>query len=419
MLIELQVDNFRSFKERQVFSMVAGQTPDRLEENTFDPGLKNFPRVMRSAAVYGPNASGKTNLLRALQFMKTVVEKSAEKKARYAYNPFKLSQATRDAPSSFQITFVRNSIRYEYAFALGREKVESEWLVEYAQSPVRTKGRLVFDRKWNAAKNDYDWRWSKSFKGQKSTWSKSTRPDALFVSTAVQLNSDELLPVFEWFQKQLFVIVDDVSLNATLTVELSSKPGGKESLIQFLQEADLNISDFQIKREHIMPGVRMSAKPLLLMQQQPDGLLEGITVTTDHPADDNSSVTFDLNDESSGTQLLFMSAGAWLNVLQNSEVLIIDEVDKSLHPHLARFLIQKFHDSRTNPANAQLICTTHNPLLMELFRRDQIWFTEKDKLGASKLYPLSDFKPRNDEVLNRWYMRGRYGALPILPTGDS
>jgi uncharacterized protein len=139
-----------------------------------------------------------------------------------------------------------------------------------------------------------------------------------------------------------------------------------------------------------------------------------------HRSEDQEMVSWDFNDESSGTQILFRTAGAWLNAISNSEVLVIDEIDRSLHPYLARFLIKKFHSSRTNPKNAQLLCTTHNTGFMdqEMFRRDQIWFAEKDRSGASRLYPLTDFSPRNDEIIERWYMRGRYGALPLLSAGD-
>jgi AAA15 family ATPase/GTPase len=143
-----------------------------------------------------------------------------------------------------------------------------------------------------------------------------------------------------------------------------------------------------------------------------------VQVTLSHLSDDpKESVGFDFEDESSGTQILFKAAGAWLNVLKNGEVLLFDEIDTNMHPSLLRFLVQRFHSNASNPTNAQLVCSTHNTSLLdrEIFRRDQFWFVEKQKTGASKLFPLTDFSPRNDEVIERWYMRGRYGALPILP----
>jgi AAA15 family ATPase/GTPase len=419
MLIEFQVENFRSFRERQTFSMVAGAFPEHLENNTFEPPLKNFARLLRSAAIYGANAAGKTNLLRAIQFMKALVTQSASTVAPNPYTPFRLSQKTRGAPSCFQIAIAHNGARYEYSFSLSPERVESEWLIEYRSASARSKGREIFNRSWNKKKKDYDWKYSPTFKGERASWSKSTRPEALFLSTAVQFNSEELRPIFEWFQKRLIVIVDEISLNESLTVSLCEKSGGKESLIPFLREADLGISDFSVERKQMPPGgIVLHTKPVMIAQRDPTAALEVVTVTTAHMADNKELVGFNFDDESSGTQILFKTAGAWLNALSNSEVLLIDEIDRSLHPVLAKFLIGKFHTSKANPKNAQLICTTHNTTFMEqdLFRRDQIWFAEKDQFGASKLYPLTDFSPRNDEVLERWYMRGRYGALPNLPS---
>lgn len=421
MLIEFQVENFRSFRERQTFSMVAATFTEHEKTNTFDSGLKGFDRLLRTSVVYGPNAAGKTNLLRALQFVQSLVVHSATAtNSQYNYTPFKLSAKTRKAPSEFQITFAQNGTRYEYGFTMGPKRIESEWLNEYPHSKARTKGRKMFLRSWNNRKDTYDWSFGSFLKGQRSLWGDSTRPDALFLSTAIQLNSVQLLPVFEWFQKRLVVIVGGTTLNRALTLKILNEPGGKEKLLPFLREADLGISDLTVQREKVpSPGFLIASGPGAIIEQQAANLPPSlIKVTLSHLTDDPSSpVGLDFGDESSGTQILFNAAGAWLNVIENGEVLLFDEIDTNLHPSLLRFLIKKFHSQRTNPNNAQLICSTHNTSLLdqELYRRDQVWFIEKDTKGASKLYPLSDFKPRNDEVLERWYMRGRYGAQPSLP----
>jgi AAA15 family ATPase/GTPase len=426
MLIEFQLDNFRSFRDRQVFTMVAGTQSEHVEENTFDPQLTGFGHLLRSGAIYGSNAAGKTNLLRAIQFMQhMVLGSAATATSSYHYSPFKFSRRTRRSPSEFQITFAHDGARYEYAFTMGPERIEKEWLVEYAPSRVRAKGREMFVRIWDRHKKDYTWKFSSFLKGQREIWSKSTRPDSLFLSTAIQLNSTQLRPVFDWFQKQLVIIVGNVSLNQSLTLALLNEPDGKDRLLPFLQEADLGISDVAVAREQLPPqGMLLGAGPPAFIEQS---AVVGkgpnlIKVTLSHFSDDSSEpVDLDFNEESHGTQTLFKTAGAWLNAIKNGEVLLVDEIDTSLHPLLVRFLIGRFHSRKTNPNNAQLIVTTHNTSLLdqELFRRDQIWFVEKDKCGASKLYPLTDFKPRNDESLERWYMRGRYGALPILPNVSS
>jgi AAA15 family ATPase/GTPase len=204
MLIEFQVENYRSFRERQVFSMVAGRFPDHRDTNTFDPGLKGFDRILRAAVVYGANAAGKTNLLRAIKFVKDFVVTSASTPVgQYRYTPFKLASKSRKQPSQFQITFAHNGTLYEYGFAMGEARIESEWLTEYAPTSARARGRAMFQRQWDAKNEKYEWQFSSFLKGQRSVWSESTRPDALFLSTAIQLNSVQLRPVFEWFQSRL------------------------------------------------------------------------------------------------------------------------------------------------------------------------------------------------------------------------
>jgi uncharacterized protein len=420
MLIEFQVQNFRSFKERQTFSMVSAPFAEHKNSNTFDSGLKGLDPLLRTAVIYGPNAAGKTNLLRALQFVQSLVVNSASSAdAPYPYAPFKLSKATRSAPSEFQVAFAQNGIRYEYGFTMGPRFIESEWLIEHVYTRARTKGRTMFNRSWDKRNKKYDWKFSSFLKGQRTVWSDSTRPDALFLSTAIQLNSIQLRPVFEWFQRRLIVIVGPITLNQNLTLKLLNEPDGKEKILPFLREADLGIADLTIQRERLpSSGLLIRTSPAMIEQQPGDSGPNLVKVTLSHLTDDPSApLGLDFSDESSGTQILFNTAGAWMNVIEKGEVLLFDEIDTNLHPRLLRFLIQKFHSNTTNPNNAQLICSTHNTSLLDkdLFRRDQIWFVEKDNKGASKLYPLTEFSPRKDEALETGYMRGRYGAQPILP----
>ena len=421
MLIEFQVENFRSFRGRQTLSMVGAALSEHVDSNTFDSGMKGFDRLLRSAVVYGPNAAGKTNLMKAIQFMQSFVILSASSTgaSQYPYRPFKLSKATRTAPSHFEITFIHNGLRYEYGFSMGAKQIEKEWLTEYVQSKARTRGRKLFERAWNKRAEKFDWDFGPSFKGERTTWSNSTRPEALFLSTATQLNSTQLRPVFDWFQKRLVVIAGQTTLNQSLTLKLWDEPDGKERLLPFLKEADLGIVDASVERQPLPSGgVFVSPNEAMLHQRAGSTVADVVKVTLAHASDDPSSpVGFDFDEESSGTQILFKTAGAWLNVFKNGEILLFDEIDTNIHPSLLLFLVKKFHSNATNPHNAQLICSTHNTTLLDtkVFRRDQFWFVEKEQNGASRLYPLTDFSPRNDEVIERWYMRGRYGALPVLP----
>ncbi len=416
MLIDFQVTNFRCFRDRQTFSMVADSHDQHIDSNTFDPDLASFPRLLRSGVVYGANAAGKTNLLRALQCMKNFVVSSAmaPATAQHDYTPFVFSKKHRKAPSTFDITFARNGRRYEYSFSVDSEKVISERLVEH----VHAKGRELFFRKFDKKRKEYIWKYSSYLKGQRASWTKQTRSNALFLSTAAQLNSSQLIPVFEWFEKHLIVVVSGVSLNESLTWKILQEPEGKRRILPFLRQADFGISDVEIDTQTVPPGgIVAGGKHLVLHNYR------GATGPQIHRAtfthtwgngSDHAELEFD--DESNGTQVFFKNAGAWLNVLANGEVLLIDEIDTSLHPLLTRFLIRRFHSSKTNPKNAQLVFNTHDLFLLDqqIFRRDQVWFVEKGGDGASSLYPLSDFKPRNGESLERRYIRGQYGALPII-----
>jgi len=179
--------------------------------------------------------------------------------------PYKFSPKTRNSPSDFQITFPENNVRYEYGFSLSAERVEREWLIEY----VTSKGRTLFQRDYDNRAKKYKWSFSSFFKGQRLLWSESTRPDSLFLSTVIQLNNTQLLPVFLWFQKRLTVIVGPATLNASLTYKLLEEPEGKQRVLPFLQEADFGIVDVRIKREPILVGSKVLGGPNVLLEHVP------------------------------------------------------------------------------------------------------------------------------------------------------
>ncbi len=410
MFIEFRVSNFRSIKDMQVLSMVASPKKELLAENTFKPGVPGFERLLRSAVVYGANAAGKSNLLLAFQFMQSLVANSGNMQEGnpLPYAPFKLSAKSKKEPSSFEVTFVAEGVRYEYGFSADAQRIRSEWLNAYPQG----RPQHWFERSYNAKTQKFDWSISTKLKGKPSVWRDATRANALFLSTAIQLNSQQLRPVFEWFQKRAVVVgVGPSAFNQGLTLKLLDQAKGKEKLLEFVHAADFGIADLSLQKMPVrvqggfVPPTSDSTPPTV------------IRVTAFHNSIDSSDkVEFDLGEESNGTQILFKSAGAWLNVLEKGEVLFVDEIDTSLHPHMTRFLISLFHNRKTNKNNAQLIFTTHDTSLLDsdLFRRDQIWFIEKDAKSSPHLYPLTDFSPRKDEALERGYLRGRYGAIPFI-----
>lgn len=416
MLIEMNVANFRSFHEPQLFSLVKGKGDEMLSTNTFTATGASKIELLRSAAIYGPNASGKSNFLMALQTMKRVVMESAinlQRGDKLPVVPFRLNPDTCQLPSEFEATFLVEGVRYQYGFSVNTERICEEWLLAYPKG----RSQRWFGRVWNADDQRYDWELGNNLTGEKQLWQKSTRENALFLSTAVQLNSEQLQPVFDWFKNTLrFANVGGWGPGFSATLCENSD---KSRVMDFLHAADIHIDDILVESMPFDHEALPKDMPESLRDMIADGMKgkETIDLKTVHKDSDGKAVIFDFEDESDGTQKLFSFAGPWIDSLANGHVLFIDELHDNLHPRLVRFLVQLFHNKETNPGNAQLIFTTHETSILsqEVFRRDQIWFCEKDNSQATVLYPLTDFSPRKGrENLEQAYLSGRYGALPFV-----
>lgn len=416
MLIELSVANFRSLRGRQTFSLTKAKGGELAETNAFTVSAVSEFKLLRSAAIYGPNAGGKSNFLRAMQAMREVVLESATNLQRgdqLPVTPFRLSQATRHSPSEFEVTLLAGHVRYQYGFSVTAERVHEEWLLAYPKG----RPQRWFGRAWNERAQAYDWEFGNNLSGEKQLWQKSTRDNALFLSTAVQLNSEQLQPIFDWFNSTLHM-ADLGGWSPGFSAALCEKDD-KDQVMDFLRAADIGIDDILVEKKPF----DSNALPSDIPEQIKDviaGDMKGkqmLRIKTVHNGVDGKSVSFNLRDESDGTQKLFSFAGPWIDALANGCVLFIDELHDNLHPRLVRFLVQLFHSSETNPNNAQLVFTTHETSILsqEVFRRDQVWFCEKDDGRATILYPLTDFSPRKGrENLELAYLSGRYGALPTI-----
>lgn len=416
MLIEMSVANFRSFKGSQTFSLVKGKGDELEATNAFKVEAANDYELLRSAAIYGPNASGKSNFLLALKTMKHIVVESAAAHQRgdlLPVSPFRLSPETRIEPSEFEVTFLVDSVRYQYGFTATAEQVFEEWLLAYPKG----RAQRWFSRQWNRENHRFDWELGNNLLGEKQLWQKSTRDNALFLSTAVQLNSEQLQPVFDWF-KNTIRLSNVGGWLPTFSASLCER-GEKSKVMEFLHAADLHIDDVLVETKPFDPKDLPAEMPdalrsVVIGEMRNKKTLE---IKTVHKGIDGNPVIFDFEDESDGTKKLFAFAGPWIDALENGYVLFIDELHDNLHPRLVRFLVELFHNSDTNPKNAQLIFTTHETSILnqDVFRRDQIWFCEKDKRQATDLYPLTDFSPRKGrENLEMAYLSGRYGALPFV-----
>lgn len=385
-----------------------------LDENTVfavDDKLK----LLKSAAIYGANASGKSNLAQALNFMKSfMVNSSRETQStdKIGVETFRLSIDTESKPSYFELVFLMDGLKYRYGFEATQERVISEWLF-YVPKIRETN---LFERKLSDIKiaKNYD----------ADDIKKRTRDNALFLSVSAQFNVKLAEKILDWLTEQLNIISglhDQAYLKYTIDCLVNNE--NKNDIIQLVKKLDLGIDEIKVQQEDFTIDS--------LPDEIPDELKKLITRATGGKAtsigtihkkyDENGNYQsieqFDLNShESEGTCKVFALAGPLVTVLKKGEILVIDELDARLHPLISMAIVELFNSSETNSNNAQLIFMTHDTNLLsnKLFRRDQIWFTEKNRYGATDLYSLAEYNIRNDASFESDYIKGKYGAIPYI-----
>ena len=414
MLIEFKIKNFRSFREEATLSMVASNDKT-LPENTIAAPEFGGRNLLRSAVIYGPNAAGKSNLIAAAHFVDEFVNTSMERKLNSLIDvtPFLLVTEKDAMPSEFEVTFIdSHNVRYQYGFHVTAKQVTREWLVAYPRGLPQT----WFERE-HIGDADATWYFGRNLKGKNNQVAELTRSDVLFLSNAAKLNHRQLGRVFEWFQKSLRLIsAEDLNpyLYAYSAAHAKEDEQAQDRIRRLLAMADFGISGFDVHEETYTEKDLPEEMPAELRNQLINK--KHLNVYMRHPVGSEGEVVFPIEEESNGTQRLFALSGPLADVLENGWTLFIDELDASLHPLLVRYLVELFHNPQVNPKGAQLIFNTHDTTLMDccVFRRDQIWFIEKDRQGCSHLYPLLDYSPRKDEALAKGYLLGRYGAIPFL-----
>lgn len=418
MLVEFSVTNFKSIKSKQTFSMTKAKGNELEATNTFQPeGIRNLG-LLRSAAIYGPNAAGKSNFIEAMRTMAYIVAESASEFQRgdkLPVKPFKLDPQSRASATEFEVVFISKGIRYQYGFASTKNQIIEEWLIAFP------KGRAQhwFARLWNEKKGNYLWEMGNSLQGKKQLWVESTRSNALFLSTSVQLNSQQLQPVYDWFDYTLRTTTVS-GWSPDFTASLCGNPKSKSKVLDLLRAADIDIKNVSLKKKmfnetDLPDDLPKEVKAKITKNMEGKEVLDELHMI--HEDSTGALIAFDFDEESDGTQKLFSFAGPWLDTLKNGYVLFVDELHDNLHPRLVQFLVELFHSDETNPNNAQLVFTTHETTILnqEVFRRDQIWFCEKGDNHATSVYPLTDFSPRKGrENLELSYLAGRYGAVPYV-----
>ena len=426
MLIQFISENFRSLKKEQTLSLVRS-SGNEMPDNFFQTTAAATPELLKSAVIYGANASGKSNVIKALGSMLHIIQNSFSKKINRPIETesFLFDALSRNEPTLYDISIIvpltneegsLQETRVDYGFVADKNMVYEEWLSVYPKG----KEQNWFHREYKQEKSDYDWKMSTYFKGERESWKNQTRPDQLFFSSAVHLNSEQLKPIYESLSEEILIVRTDRISNELSKSLCKNSDKEKTILISLLKSAGIEVDDITFRK----PKIRHEDFPKQLPEIVKDKILkeieEAIVAKTEtffvyFDGSDNPP-EIPLHEESDGTQKLFEFAGLILAVLHNGNVLIIDELNKSLHPDLVRFLVKLFN-SPLNKKNAQLIFTTHETSVLrkDLLRRDQIWFCEKEEDRGTHLYPLTDFKPHiNREDIEEYYLHGRYGAKPMI-----
>ncbi len=416
MLIEFSVTNYRSISERQTLNLAASAAYSELEStNTvFSDFEAGAPSLLRSVALYGSNASGKTTLISALNFMQTCVLLSAKESQAgepIGVVPFKLTEKTRRSSSAFEVSFVEGGVRYEYGFACDASRFTEEWLRAYPNGRAQTWFHRLTD---DADIEHYKFSPKFATASLRESYKDQTTPNSLFLSRATQLNNQQIKPVFDWFRERLRIIAIH-GLSDLFSSQRCEMPEERVKILAFMKAADLSISGIRIENKGFvgddLPGELKKGRIGLRIKTLLEAKFQHLDVVS------NEVIEFAKDEESDGTNALFAFAGPWLDVLDKDKVLVIDELDRSLHPLIVRQLVEQFHHAQSK---AQLIFTTHDTTILsqKVLRRDQVWLTEKDKGSATRLYPLSDFSIRENEAIEKGYLAGRYGGIPILSKLD-
>jgi hypothetical protein len=418
MIVDFTVENYRSIRDEQTFSFAStrgNEHPDNLLKSSGDM------KLLKCAVIYGPNASGKSNFIKALYDLCDFIGSSdnyREKDKIPHYHPFKLDKQFLNEPSKFEIEFIlEDEIRYNYSVKYDSTKILEEYLYYY---PKKQKTKL-FHRVFG---QDLDY--GDALKGPKKSIEMFLSDNILFLSKAGSIKDHQLRKVYEYFLKKITIsrAMDTINLPFQYlhtNREVFRDEETKKQVIRFLKFADVGIESIKVKKKEKPTNIEFQED---MPQQVKDKILfdfslKTYTVHKQKDGNDWNKIDFELKEESDGTIKLYSLASKIVNALEQGNVLVIDELNNGLHPNITMNIVKLFQNTSTNQHSAQLLMTTHDTTLLGIcdFRRDQIWFIEKDENYSSHIYSLAEFK--YDEVrpnipIDKWYLSGRFGAVPLI-----
>lgn len=421
MIVEFSISNYKSFKSESTLSFIGSNTTKEHEkDNTFE---WNEYKFLKSNAIYGANASGKSNLINALSVMKRIVMTSfqnalAEKSRNITISSFKLNSDTVNEPTTFEVVFIANERQYRYGFEIKDNIVSSEWLFHI---PNKIETSLFIRENDKIKINKTHFKEGAGLEGK-------TRENVLFLSVCSQFNGEISDIVISWFKDLKFIsglnddgyrgfttykLKEDKKFNKWVNKFIKFLEISKVSVEEELIES-LNIDELEIPEEKKELKVALKAFRDLQEKQQTVSKLKSWHNVFDSDNIIQDSIPFDFNkEESKGTQKLVYILGPIYDALVNGKVLFIDELDSRLHTLLTKEVINLFHKFNKNNAQFAFVLHDTNILKTEIFRRDQLWFVEKNQFGCSNIYSLYDYgKVRKDAKFEQAYLKGNYGAVP-------
>jgi uncharacterized protein len=420
-LLRFSVGNHLSFRDEQEISLVASSLKDIEMGLLAYPGIKDRG-VLPAAVIYGANASGKSNFIDALEYMQWQIlesHKRGEPRGRIFRAPFALDPKYAKTSSIFDIDFISKGIHYHYGFEVTDQIFDSEWLYAFPHGARQ----VLFERKRSRFK------FGRNLKGRNKIISELTRPNSLFLSAAIQNDHKQITTISEFFQSMR--VDSRISIPGGLASTHLADEDVDDRVIKFLSQIGTGVIAYR-KSERPVPeelitiqnairsAVRRMKKGNVTIEPG-FGVEKESLIELAHKGIDGRQIFMDLDRESAGTRRLLILLWHAYRTLDQGGLLLIDELDASLHTQACEAVLALFSQPELNPKGAQMIATTHDTNLLRsaLLRRDQVWFTEKDAMGATHLYPLTDIRTRKGDNIERGYLQGRFGAIPFAgPVSD-